>query len=74
MFVGIGVMGYFHLKSIKLSQRFGKSLLLCLVGIVLFSVIYFAISDFLPGFFFLIIPLAGGVLGFNFRLVDNSAD
>jgi len=73
VFVGVGLVGFFHLKTNRISHKYGKSLLFCFGGTVLFSVIFIVVSAILPGFFALIIPLTGAVVGFNYKLTENNS-
>jgi hypothetical protein len=73
IFVGVSLVGFLHLKRNRISHKYGRSLLFCFVGLVLFSIIYSVVAAILPGFFILVIPLTGAVLGFNFKLTENSS-
>jgi len=71
MFVGISLVGYFHLRTIGILNKFVKAMLLALAGLFLFSLLYVFIEQFLPdylGILVFIIPLTGGVMGFNLAL------
>jgi len=73
IFVGVSLIGFLHVKTNKISHRYGKSLLFCFIGLVLSSIFYSVVATSLPGFFALLTPLAGAVLGFNFKLAENKA-
>lgn len=74
MFVGINLVGYFHLRALRVLNKFFPAMLLTLAGLVLFTLVYIFIQRFLPGYLgilIIIIPLTGGVMGFNWALPKN---
>lgn len=74
MFVGIGLVGYFHLRMMRVLNKFVPAMMLTLLGLVLFSFLYLFIQQLLPGYLgilVIIIPLTGGVMGFNLALPKN---
>ena len=72
-FTGIGIVGYFHLKAIRSLDRFAKALFFSSLGLLVFLFLYAFIHKYLPNLPFLaiIIPLTGGVMGFNLALSKN---
>lgn len=69
MLLGVGLVGYFHLRLNHILERFGLALTLIFVGSLVFSVLYVLIGNYLPkqfGVLVLILPLTGAVFGFNF--------
>lgn len=78
--IGIGIVGYFHLKSIDKLPILGKSIFYCCIGLIIFLIIYVIINsltfDYLPHYISslimpVILPLIGGVLGFNFLTIRS---
>jgi len=71
MFVGIGLVGYFHCRMMRILKKFVGALGLTLVGIFLCLLLYAMVEGFLPdylGILAIIFPLTGGVMGFNLAL------
>jgi hypothetical protein len=71
MFVGIGLVGYFHLKKMRIQNKFISAMLMTLAGLFLFLLLYILIEKVLPdylGILAIIIPLTGGVMGFNLAM------
>ena len=74
MFIGIGLVGYFHLRTKQLLNKFGWALFYTFIGIFLSILLYAIVETFLPnylGILAIIIPLTGGVMGFNWALKNN---
>jgi len=76
LLVGVGVIGYLHLKKIGRARYFGQSVVFSLLGLIAFVLLYILIElltyQVLPyyiGSFLLpiILPLTGAVLGFNYK-------
>ena len=76
LLVGVGVIGYLHLKKIGRVKYFGQSVVFSLLGLIIFVLLYILIElvtyQVLPyyiGSFLLpiILPLTGAVLGFNYK-------
>jgi len=76
LLVGVGVIGYLHLKKTGRVRYFGQSVVFSLLGLIAFILLYILIElltyQVLPyyiGSFLLpiILPLTGAVLGFNFK-------
>lgn len=66
IFIGVAVIGYFHLRKLNLLSRYPEALLLSLAGLTMCIILYAVTSNFLPAYSDMIIPLAGAVVGFNF--------
>lgn len=66
IFIGVALVGYFHLRKLNLLTRYLEALLLSLAGLTMCSILYAVTSNYLPVYFEMIIPLAGAVAGFNF--------
>ena len=74
MFVGISLVGYFHLRTKQLLNKFGRALFYTFIGIFLSVLLYVMVESFFPdflGILAIIIPLTGGVTGFNWVLKNN---
>jgi ABC-type dipeptide/oligopeptide/nickel transport system permease component len=76
LLIGVGIIGYIHLKKIGRAKYFGQSVAFSLLGLLVFVLLYILIEllayQALPyyiGSFLLpiILPLTGAVLGFNFK-------
>jgi len=76
LLIGVGLIGYIHLRRIGRAKYFGQSVAFSLLGLVVFVIVYILIelvaNQVLPyyiGSFLLpiILPLTGAVLGFNFK-------
>ena len=76
LLIGVGVIGYIHLRKIGRAKYFGRSVVFSLLGLTVFVLLYILIElltyQVLPyyiGSFLLpiILPLTGAVLGFNFK-------
>ena len=68
MLIGVGVIGYFHLRIKKVAKRFPIALILSFAGSVLFLFLAVFIKQYFPtqlGFLAAILPLTGAVFGFN---------
>jgi hypothetical protein len=68
MLIGVGVVGYFHLRKKGVARRFLIALMLSFAGSVLFLFPAIFIEEYLPtqfGFVAAILPLTGAVFGFN---------
>ena len=68
MLIGVGFVGYFHLRSKQILERFGKAIMLSFVGSFAFLLLDIVVEKFIPaqlGVLTFIIPLTGAVLGFN---------
>lgn len=72
--IGIGIVGYFHLRSIEMLAYYGKSMVFSFIGLIVFLLIYIIIVslsfEFLPYYISsvvmpVILPLIGAVVGFN---------
>ncbi len=68
MLIGVGLVGYFHLRLKKITKRFLTALMLSFIGSVLFLFLailidYYSLAQ--VGFLILILPLTGAVFGFN---------
>jgi len=79
--IGIGLVGYIHLKSIDKQTIFGKSMIYCCVGLIVFLILYIFINsltfDYLPHYISsvimpVLIPLTGAMLGFNFLTIKGN--
>ena len=70
MFLGIVLVGYFHLGMMGIKNRFVNSIFNTFAGLFLSFLLCFLIADFLAylGFLAFFIPLSGGVIGFNWTL------
>ena len=74
MFIGIIIAGYFHLKVMKLLNKLALAMISTLAGLFLFLLVYIFIESILHisiGFLSFIIPLTGGVMGFNWALLKD---
>ena len=73
MLVGIVSVGYFHLKAIRSLDKFAKALMFTFLGLLLFLLLLTFIDTYLPNspLFSIIIPLTGGVMGFNMALTNK---
>lgn len=76
LLIGVGVIGYIHLKKVGRAKYFGQSVVFSLLGLIAFVLLYILIElltyQVLPyyiGSFLLpiILPLTGAVLGFNYK-------
>jgi hypothetical protein len=68
MLMGVGFVGYFHLRIKKVSRRFLTALMLSFAGSVLFLFLAIFVEEYLPtrfGFVTAILPVTGAVFGFN---------
>jgi hypothetical protein len=67
MLTGIGLVGYFHLKMIRMLHKFGKAVTFSFLGLIVFLILYLFVENLFPdlGILALIIPLSGAVVGFN---------
>jgi hypothetical protein len=68
MLIGVGVVGYFHLRIKKVSKRFLIALMLSFAGSLFFLFLGVFIEEYLPtqfGFVVAILSLTGAVFGFN---------
>jgi hypothetical protein len=74
--IGVGVIGYLHLKKMGRARYFGESVVFSLLGLVAFVLLYilielltYRILPYYIGSFLLpiILPLTGAVLGFNYK-------
>jgi hypothetical protein len=75
MLIGIGIVGFLHLKIMNRLKDFGKALVLCGIGLLVFLMLYILINSLtfnsLPHYISsvvlpTILPTIGAVLGFNF--------
>jgi len=76
LLIGVGIIGYLHLKKIGRAKYFGQSIAFSLIGLITFVLLYilielltyqvlpYYISSFLLP---IILPLTGAVLGFNYK-------
>jgi hypothetical protein len=76
LLVGVAIIGFIYLKSRGRVKEFGPSILLSLLGLIVFLIIYIGIdllTDQLFPYFIssillpITLPLIGAVLGFNYR-------
>jgi len=76
LLIGVGIIGFIHLKKIGRAKYFGQSVVFSLLGLIVFVALYILIElvayQALPyyiGSFLLpiILPLTGAVLGFNYK-------
>jgi len=68
MLMGVGIVGYFHLRVKKVTNRFVIALMLSAAGSLLFLFASVFIQTYIPmdlEFLSLILPLTGAVFGFN---------
>jgi Ca2+/Na+ antiporter len=69
--MGIGLVGYFYLKQIDRLNDFRESVLLSFFGLSIFLILAFIMSslNLIPhsSGLFLILPLVGAVIGFNYK-------
>lgn len=78
--VGVGLVGYFHLRHLGRQKDFGQAFLLSILGLIGFVVVYlifnsltfrliphYVNSVLLP----ILLPLAGTVVGFNYRRLNK---
>jgi len=76
LLIGVGIIGYIHLRKIGRAKYFRQSVIFSLVGLLVFVLLYVLIEllayqalPFYLGSFLLpiLLPLTGAVLGFNFK-------
>lgn len=76
LLIGVGIIGYIHLKKLGRLEYFGQSIAFSLLGLVAFILLYILIKlladQVLPYYIdsFLLpilLPLVGAVLGFNYK-------
>jgi uncharacterized protein YacL len=76
LLIGVGVVGYIHLKKSGRLRYFGQSAVFSLLGLIVFVLLYILIEFltyqvlpyYLSSFLLpIILPLTGAVLGFNFK-------
>lgn len=76
LLIGVGIIGYIHLKKIGRVKYFGQSVALSLLGLLVFVALYIAINlltyETLPYYISsillpIVLPLIGAVLGFNYK-------
>lgn len=78
--VGVGLVGYFHLRQLGRQKDFGQAFLLSILGLIGFIVVYiifdlftgrliphYVSSVLLP----ILLPLIGAVMGFNYRILNK---
>jgi hypothetical protein len=76
LLIGVGIIGYIHLKKTGRAKYFGRSIVFSLFGLIAFVLLYilielltdqalpYYISSFVLPIF---LPLTGAVLGFNYK-------
>lgn len=78
--VGIGLVGYFYLKSINKHSNFEKSIAFSAIGLILFLILYIVVNSLtfkiLPHYITsvilpIILPLFGALLGFNISIIKR---
>jgi len=76
LLIGVGIIGYIHLKKIGKAKYFGRSVFFSLLGLIAFIALYIlieALTDqalpyYISSFLLpIILPLTGAVLGFNYN-------
>ena len=76
LLIGVGIIGYIHLKKLGRLKYFGQSIAFSLLGLVVFVLLYILIKlvadqalPYYMGSFLLpiLLPLTGAVLGFNLK-------
>ena len=76
LLIGVGVIGYLHLKKIGRAKYFGRSVVFSLLGLIVFVLLYIliellayqALPYYISSFLLpILLPLTGAVLGFNYK-------
>jgi len=76
LLIGVGIIGYIHLKKIGKAKYFGRSVFFSLLGLIAFIALYIlieALTDHVLPYYIssfllpIILPLTGAVLGFNYN-------
>jgi len=76
LLIGVGVIGYLHLKKMGKTKYFGQSVVFSLLGLIVFVLLYILIElladELLPYYIGsvllpILLPLTGAVLGFNYK-------
>lgn len=77
MLVGVGFVGYFHLRSKGILNKLGMAILLSAGGLFLFLLLAYLVKSFLPqqfDFLFFLFPLTGSIFGFNLVATTQPKD
>jgi len=78
--VGVGLVGYFHLRSLGRQKDFGQAFLLSILGLIGFVLVYIVFNSFtfrlIPHYVSsvllpILLPLTGAVIGFNYRITKQ---
>lgn len=74
MFIGVALVGYFHVRHLGLLHRYGRALAFGLIGLIVILCLFFLIPSMIPknNTFVFALPVAGTVMGFNFRLTRKA--
>lgn len=76
LLMGVGIIGYIHLKNTGRAKYFGQSVALSLLGLIVFVALYIVINlltyETLPYYIGsillpIVLPLIGAVVGFNYK-------
>jgi len=78
--VGVGLVGYFHLRNLGRLKDFGQAFLSSILGLIGFVLLYLIFNAFtfriIPhyissGLLPVLLPLTGTVIGFNYRILKQ---